>query len=163
VLKQYLNITMKEGMMMPLVPAPSFCLPDLEGRLHSLGDYRGKVVWLEFWVSWCAACQALLPKKERLHRVMQHPDVVFLTVNVTGREPEPNRVRPFLQEQGYRFPVLLDNGRQTYDAFGIRSVPATVLISKDGMIHGIYDETVPLLHIIAELGKLLPPNGTSDG
>jgi thiol-disulfide isomerase/thioredoxin len=135
--------------------APNFHLTDLEGRLHSLNDYRGKVVWLEFWVTWCPACRETLPKKDLLYRSLKNPGFVFLTVNVTGREAEPEKVWEVMKQTGYRFPVLRDKGRQTYDAFGLKSVPASVLINAKGEIHGIYDETVPLTHVIGEIGKLL--------
>src|SRR5690606_39601087 len=73
--------------------APEFCLPTWDDRKKvCLRDYRGKVVLLSFWVTWCAACQADLPHKEVLYRSVRHPDFAFLTINVTGREPDPARV-----------------------------------------------------------------------
>lgn len=136
--------------------APDFCLPTWDDRnIVCLHDLRGKVVLLSFWVTWCAACQADLPKKQVLHRSITHPDFAFLTINVTGREAEPSRVSAFLKKAGYTFPVLKDDGRKTYDAYGITSVPATVLIDREGNLAGTFDETVPLVTILQEIDRLL--------
>ena len=96
-----------------------------------------------------------LPHKEVLYRSVRHPDFAFLTINVTGREPDPARVSTFLEKAGYTFPVLKDDGRKTYDAYGITSVPASVLIDREGNLAGIYDETVPLVTILQEIDRLL--------
>ena len=136
--------------------APEFCLPTWDDRKKvCLRDYQGKVVLLSFWVTWCAACQADLPHKEVLYRSVRHPDFAFLTINVTGREPDPARVSTFLEKAGYTFPVLKDDGRKTYDAYGITSVPATVLIDREGNLAGTFDETVPLVTILQEIDRLL--------
>jgi len=90
-----------------------------------------------------------------LYRSVRHPDFAFLTINVTGREPDPARVSTFLKKAGYTFPVLKDDGRKTYDAYGITSVPASVLIDREGNLAGIYDETVPLVTILQEIDRLL--------
>jgi peroxiredoxin len=135
--------------------APDFALRDLTGNLHLLSDYHGKVVWLEFWVTWCAACQETLPKKDVLYHSLKNPELVFLTIHVSEREADPDRVISYMEQTGFRFPVLRDDGRKTYDAYGIPSVPASVLIDKQGRIHGIYDETIPLTEVIKEIGTLL--------
>ncbi|WP_241154412.1 TlpA family protein disulfide reductase [Staphylospora marina] len=135
--------------------APPFRLKDLNGTTHSLDMYRGKVIWLDFWVSWCAACLADLPRKQVLHRGMRRPDLVYLTIHVTGRDPDPAKAARLVEESGFTFPVLRDEGRNTYDAFGLSSVPSTVLIRRDGTVHDIYNETIPLPAIMAEAARLL--------
>ncbi|MBA4601554.1 TlpA family protein disulfide reductase [Thermoactinomyces mirandus] len=135
--------------------ATEFSLPDLSGKIHQLGNYRGQIVWLEFWVSWCAACQVSLSNRNVLYCSLNTREVAFLTINVTGREANPDRVRDFIKRAGFQFPVLCDRGTETYDAYNISSVPADVLITPQGEIHGIYDETVPLTSIIQEVGFLL--------
>ena len=136
--------------------APEFCLPTWDDRKKvCLRDYQGKVVLLSFWVTWCAACQADLPHKEVLYRSVRHPDFAFLTINVTGREADPAKVPAFLKKAGYTFPVLKDDGRKTYNAYGITSVPASVLIDREGNRAGTYDETVPLVTILQEIDRLL--------
>ncbi|MDN4594727.1 TlpA family protein disulfide reductase [Polycladomyces subterraneus] len=137
--------------------APDFCLPTIDGeKTVCLRQFRGHAVWLSFWVTWCGACQQDLPQKEVLYRFVRHPRFTFLSINVTGRESRPESVPAFLREHGYTFPVLKDDGRRVYDAFGITSVPATVLIAPDGTIAGVYDETVPMVEIMRELERILP-------
>ncbi|TCS97040.1 TlpA disulfide reductase family protein [Hazenella coriacea] len=138
-----------------LPTAPRFELQDLHGKNYSLKSMLGKIIWLEFWVTWCPACQQTLPRKNLLYRSYNHPSLCFLTINVTGREAEPERVQTFAQQMGYQFPILKDQGCETYDAYGITSVPASVLINQQGEIHGIYDETTPITDIIQQVGKLL--------
>lgn len=135
--------------------APLFALTDLHGKTHSLQDYKGQIVWLEFWVTWCSACQETLPKKDIFFRSLKHPRLSFLTIHVTGRDPYSEQLEKLVKEAGYQFPILSDQGRQTYDAYGITSVPTTVLIDSTGLIYGIYDETVPFTDIIQEVGTLL--------
>lgn len=141
--------------MQPII-APPFELQDLYGKTYSLKSMHGKIVWLEFWVTWCPACQHTLPQKNLLYRSLNHPALSFLTINVTGREAEPERVQTFVQQAGYQFPILRDHGCDTYDAYGITSVPTSVLINQQGEIHGFYDETTPLTDLIQQVGKLLP-------
>lgn len=135
--------------------AHDFSLPDLNGNIHQLSDYRGRIVWLEFWTTWCAACQEALAKKEVFYQSLKTQKVAFLTIHVSGREADPDRVFNFVKQADFHFPVLRDDGTKTYDAYQISSVPTDVLITPGGEIHGIYDETVPLTTIIKELGTLL--------
>ena len=135
--------------------APDFSLPDLNGNIHQLSDYQGRIVWLEFWTTWCAACQESLAKKEIFYRSLKTNQVAFLTIHVSGREPDPDRVYQFVQEAGFHFPVLRDHGTRTYDAYRLSSVPTDVLITPNGETHGIYDETAPFTTVIQELGALL--------
>lgn len=135
--------------------APDFCLSTLEGDPVCLKDLRGKVVLLSFWVTWCPACQADLPNKEIFARSLDSSRFAFFTVNVPGREPDPTRVEPFIREHGYRFPVLLDEERSTYDAFGLTSVPSSILIDPKGYIVGHYDEQTPFIEIVEAIGQLL--------
>jgi len=136
-------------------PAPLFTLVDLNGKTHSLQDYIGKIIWLEFWVTWCAACQDTLPKKDVFYRSLKHPGLAFLTIHVTDRDPDEERLASFAKEAGYQFPILRDKGRKTYDSYGLDSVPSTVIINSNGIIHAIYNETVPFTHVIKEIGYLL--------
>ncbi|SDX06517.1 Peroxiredoxin [Marininema mesophilum] len=136
-------------------PAPNFTLTTLTGETISLSDLRGKVVLLSFWVTWCPSCQADLPQKEIFSRSLEANRFAFYTINVPGREADPNRVAPFVREQGFRFPVLLDDGRSVYDAFQIPSVPTSVLIDPEGMIVGRYDEHTPFLRVVEAIGRLL--------
>lgn len=142
--------------------APAFTLMDLNGKKHSLKDYKDQIIWLEFWVTWCGACQETLPKKDVFFRSLRHPRLTFLTIHVTGRDPYSKQLKEFVEQAGYQFPILCDHERQTYDAYGITSVPTTVLIDSNGLIYGMYDETVPFTHIIQEVGTLITSTETDN-
>lgn len=137
--------------------APDFCLPlvgDGEQQL-ALSDFRGKAVLITFWVTWCPACQQDLPQKEVFYRSLDSERVDFITVNVTGRETYPEAVTEFLEKHRLTFPVLRDNGTKMYDAYGITSVPTSVLIGPDGRIDHRYGENVPFVHVVTGLGKYI--------
>lgn len=139
-------------------PAPDLCLNTLAGKTVCLRDLRGHPVLLFFWVTWCPACQAELPVKERFYRALPPDSLLQLySVNVTGREVDPLQVEPFIRTRQLTMPVLRDDGRKAYDALGLTSVPSTVFIDTSGNIRGIFDETVPFMKVIEKLGDLWRP------
>ena len=117
----------------PRKPAPDFSLPDMDGKLHKLSDYRGKVVLLNFWASWCPPCRREMPSMEKLFLSLkgkpfqvlacdqqEDSDTVF---SFTGQlDPEPT------------FPLLLDSKSAVSEAFGVPGLPTTFLIDKTGRI-----------------------------
>lgn len=133
--------------------APEFRLPVIQGHRQeiALSDYAHKSVLITFWVTWCPSCLQELPQKEVFYRSLNEERVIFLTINVTGRETQPDQVRDFLEERALTFPVLKDKGTATYDAFGITSVPTTVLINPQGFIVNRYDDTVPFMNVLQDL------------
>lgn len=137
--------------------APDFCLPVINGgqRKITLSNYRNKAVLITFWVTWCPACQQELPQKEVFYRSLASQNVAFISINVTGREVEPDKVTHFLEKHRFTFPVLQDEGTKTYDAYGVTSVPTSVLIDPEGWIVNRYDETVPFVSVLAALGKFI--------
>lgn len=137
--------------------APDFCLPTIQGPKPEmkLADFRGKILLLSFWVTWCPDCQRELPQLEVFYRGLNNEGVTLLTVNVTGRQHDLSKVTPFLKKGGYTFPVLRDNGTETYDAYGATSVPTTVIVDQEGMIQGRYGDNVPFSEVVVHLGKLL--------
>lgn len=141
---------------MNLEQAPSFCLSRLDDDSEvCLEKYRGKAVLLSFWVTWCPACQEDLPQKEVFARSIDDSSFAFFTVNVTGREADPSKVPEFIRYHNYQFPVLLDDGKRTYDSFQIPSVPYSILINPEGYIVGRYDEHSPFIRIVEDIGRTL--------
>lgn len=111
--------------------APDFTLKDLKGNDVTLSQYRGKVVFLNFWASWCPPCRAEMPSMERLHEVYAGRDFVMLAVNV---EQEVNDVKAFLKEHSHNFQVLLDPEARAQGLYGVYRFPETFLIDNQGKI-----------------------------
>ncbi|MBU3028973.1 TlpA disulfide reductase family protein [Paracoccus marinaquae] len=113
----------------PAVPDTEFTDP--EGGSHSLADYRGKVVLLNFWATWCAPCREEMPSLDRLQTDMGGEDFQVVTV-ATGRNP-PAKIDKFFEETGVRnLPVLLDPKQQLARDLGVLGLPVTVLIDREG-------------------------------
>jgi len=88
------------------VPAPNFSLPDLEGKKVSLTDFKGKVVLLNIWATWCAPCVEEMPSMEKLYQELKGEDFELLAISVD--ESGAEAVKPFLEKLKIGFPVLLD-------------------------------------------------------
>ncbi|MFC4618414.1 TlpA disulfide reductase family protein [Camelliibacillus cellulosilyticus] len=137
--------------------APNFCLKELTSRSEvRLSDFKGKPVMLTFWVSWCPDCQKDLPHKETFYRSLDKSKLSFLTINVTGREVDPEAGARFAKEHGLPFPVLLDDGTKTYDAFKCGSVPTTILIDREGRIVHQFGDKASFSEIIQALSSMMP-------
>jgi len=116
-------------------PAPGFILRDLAGNAVSLEDYRGSVVLLNFWATWCTTCSAEMPTFEAGYANHQDDDFVILAVNYD--EPE-GMVAEFVEEMGLTFPVLLDPGAKTVVEYRVRGFPTSFIIDRDGVIRHIH-------------------------
>lgn len=112
--------------------APDFSLPDLEGNIHRLSDYRGKVVFLNLWTTWCPPCRMEMPAMEKLHRRLRGRDFVMLAVSAD--EGGEDAVAPFVAELGLTFPVLLDPGGRLSPRYGVTGYPETFIIDRAGQV-----------------------------
>jgi peroxiredoxin len=113
------------------VEAPDFSLRDLGGKQVRLKDFRGKVVFLNFFATWCDPCRLEMPAMERLHRANKDKGLVVLAVDI--RE-SARTVRGFIQELKLSFPTVLDEDGSVAYMYAVRPVPATYLIGRDGKI-----------------------------
>jgi len=113
------------------VEAPDFTLKDLDGKTVRLADFRGKVVFLDFFPTWCVPCRAEMPAMERLHREFKGKGLVVLAVDI---QESTRTVRPFARELKLPFPALLDEDGSVASRYAVRPVPATYLIFRDGRI-----------------------------
>lgn len=116
----------------PDAVAPDFSLADLSGNSVSLSDYRGKVVIVNFWASWCPPCLAEMPSMETLYRTLKDDGLVLLAVNTeaNGRKT----VAGFLERNPHTFPVLLDDEGAVQQLYGVFKLPESFVIRKDGTI-----------------------------
>lgn len=110
-------------------PAPNFTRESFEGRPTTLSEFRGKVVLLNFWASWCESCKKEMPEIEAAYQQHKNDGLVVLAVNF-GEKKE--RAAPHVR--GLSFPLLLDRKADVAAAYGIRSLPVTFFIDSDGII-----------------------------
>ncbi len=127
------------------VPAPDFTLVDQNGETHTLSDYKGKVVFLNFWATWCPPCKDEMPDIEALYEAqgLNAGDVVVLGIANPKTDEYPNNsdgtvqdVTDFLSQNGYTYPVVMDTTGEVFSAYGITAFPTTFMIDKDGNVFG---------------------------
>jgi thiol-disulfide isomerase/thioredoxin len=120
------------------IPSP-LRLTDLNGKVHDLADYKGKVVLVNFWASWCPPCVKEMPSMQRLEESMAGKPFVILAVNMA--EPE-NEVRDFLATKvKVDFPILMDRDGAALKAWKVFVFPTSFVVGPDGMIrYGLYGE-----------------------
>jgi len=113
--------------------APNFTLTDMEGNEVSLSSLRGKVVFLDFWATWCPPCRNSLPHTQALsqHEKAKSGDLMVLAVN--ARE-ELDTVKKFMQDNNYSFRVLMDKEGAVLNAYKVQGIPTFVLIDREGKI-----------------------------
>ncbi len=111
-------------------PAPPFQLTDLEGREATLDEYKGKVVVLDFWATWCQPCRETMPQLEELQ--LQHPDD-FVLLAVNYGEPE-EVVAPYARAHELKARVLLDLDGRVAGAYPSTGIPTQVVIDGDGVV-----------------------------
>ena len=119
--------------------APDFHLTTLKGEDVSLFDYKGKVVAVNLWATWCPPCRAELPGMNAVYDAYEADGLVMLAVN--GREEE-SLVSSFIESEGFTFPVLLDPAGQVMSIYSIYSFPTTYIVDRDGVIK--YMHTGPI-------------------
>lgn len=117
-------------------PAPDFELQDLDGRTVRLSDFRGKVVFLNFWATWCPPCRQEMPEIQRLVE-KNLPDVVILGVN-TSDTATPAEVKAFMERNGYTWRVPYDTGSLVGRRYGVVYLPTSYFIGPDGTVRGKY-------------------------
>ena len=113
------------------VEAPTFSLPDLTGRKIQLKDYRGRLVFLNFFATWCGPCREEMPGMERLFRAYQDKGLAVLAIDM---QESAKTVRPFVQELKLSFSSLLDTKGSVSHEYGIRALPGSFLVGRDGNI-----------------------------
>jgi cytochrome c biogenesis protein CcmG, thiol:disulfide interchange protein DsbE len=115
--------------------APELTLPRLSGGgEESLDDYRGQVVVLNFWASWCEPCRQESPMLQRWHERIEERDATVLGVDAFD---EIGRARAFVEEYGLTYPMLRDGDGSTRESFGIVGFPETFVIDREGRIAAI--------------------------
>ena len=110
--------------------APTFKLPDLTGQQISLDQFKGKIVMLDFWATWCGPCRMTMPIVENLQK--EYADsLVLLTINLQETQ---DVVRDYIHAQGIRSRVLLDEEGTVGTMYEAQEIPLQVLIDKQGIV-----------------------------
>jgi cytochrome c biogenesis protein CcmG/thiol:disulfide interchange protein DsbE len=116
-------------------PAPEIELPELSGSgTGTLADYRGRVVVLNFWASWCDPCRDESPLLQRWHERLEKDDALVLGVDVQDVDAD---ALDFIDEYGLTYPMLRDGPGDTRDEFGILGLPETFVLDRDGRVAAV--------------------------
>jgi len=118
----------------PIAVPVEVTLPDLSGRQVSLSDFKGKILFVNFWATWCPPCREEMPSMQKLHARLKDKDFLMVAIDLQ-ESAEP--VKKFLNEYELTFMTLLDSKGETGPLFGINSIPTTLIMDKNGMIIGV--------------------------
>ncbi|MBA2485591.1 MAG: TlpA family protein disulfide reductase [Nitrospira sp.] len=113
--------------------APDFQLPDLNDKQLRLSDYRGKVVFLNFWATWCKPCREEMPSMEVLYKNFEKDGLVILAISI-DRVTTTKEIPPFVKGLNLTFPVLIDSWGQTDKRYKLMGVPETYIIDQQGIL-----------------------------
>lgn len=113
--------------------APDFTLKDVDGKLHKLSDYRGKVVMLNFWATWCPPCRFELPSMQRAYEKLKNEGVEFLAINL-GEDADT--IFTFTADYPVTFPLLMDIDSSVSNKYPVVGLPTSYFVGPNG--HLIY-------------------------
>lgn len=124
-----------------IVPSIDFTLQDQYGQAHTLSDYKGKTVFLNFWATWCPPCKAEMPDIQKIYESYeQEGEEALVVLGVaapnTGGEGSEEEIQAFLEKNGYTYPVLMDTTGEVFASYGISSYPTTFMIDREGNVFG---------------------------
>lgn len=132
--------------------APSFSVPALGGNTSALESYRGRVVVMNLWASWCPPCRAEMPDLQRLYQSYKPRNLVVLGVN-QGESAE--RVGAFAQSLGIHYPILLDQQQQYGRVYAALGLPTTIVIDPKGVVVRGFDGPLSYPQMVAAITPLL--------
>ena len=114
------------------VKAQNFALKDLNGNELHLEDYRGKVIFLNFWTTWCPACLVEMPSMEKLYSEFKNKGFIILAVDM---QEDSEIVRKFKEKFKLSFPILLDEEGVVASYYEVNAIPVTYLIDRTGYLY----------------------------
>ena len=123
------------------IAAVPFSLKDQYGKTHTLANYKGKVIFLNFWATWCPPCRAEMPDIQKLYeRSPREGEDAVIVLGVAapklGSEKNAAGIKAFMDKNGYTYPVLMDVRGELFQAYDIRAIPTTYMIDRNGNLVG---------------------------
>jgi peroxiredoxin len=142
--------------------AEDFQLTDLNGTPHSLRQYRGKIVLMNFWATWCKPCTTEMPAMQTIYDKLKDKGFVVLAINELEDEA---KVREHIKTYGHTFTVLMDPDNKVANQFGVFGLPVSVFIDQQGKVQeyikgGLLTEQI-INHIVARIQKQEPVKAAS--
>lgn len=131
-----LSIMLGAGFGVKAEPAPDFLLPSLMGgQTVQLSSLKGKVVYLDFWASWCAPCVVSLPEMSTLYRQLGNQDFELIAINLDESQSDARR---FLKKINPPYPVVFDEQKKTPQDYSVSAMPMAFLIDRNGRVRETY-------------------------
>ncbi len=114
--------------------APDFALPDLQGKMYKLSDYKGKIVFINFWATWCKPCEEEMASMQVMYEALrkQYPDFELWAVSID--KGAPDIVKSFVRKYELTFPILHDRNGKIKEIYKTTGVPETFIIDQNGII-----------------------------
>ncbi|WP_018922308.1 TlpA family protein disulfide reductase [Salsuginibacillus kocurii] len=139
-------------------------LPEIElkepitNATQSLEKYGGRPLMLTFWTSWCPDARQDWENKKKVVSRLEAAGLNVVMINVTGREPDQEKLEAFINEEKESFKILLDDGTTLYDYYRCKGVPTTILFNPEGEVVHQYDDTASFVEIMEGLTELIDPD-----
>lgn len=141
-----------QGLVRQGQPAPDFSLPALSGETVRLNDLKGQVVLVNLWATWCPPCKAEMPVIDAFYKAHQAAGFTTLMVNM---QEDGTTVSDFIKANGLSFPVLLDGQGELMNLYGVRGLPATFILDRNGQVRYIQSGAITEAELEAAVTPLL--------
>lgn len=148
-------------------PAPQIALPGLDGQMLRLEDYRGRVVLVNFWATWCEPCKLETPALQEAHRQLEAQGLTIIGINLRKQESDDVVIRAFVDTYGVTYPVVLDVDGEAARQFQISPIPTSYFIDPAGNIRYVRVGELTLDEVALVFQSLqqqsTQPQGSVDG
>ena len=121
-------------------PAPDFALKSSDGSNQRLSEYRGDVVTINFWATWCGPCRQEMPLLDELHSRYNRVGFSLLGVNI---DDDSSKAMDMVRELGVTFPVLFDSGKDVSKLYDVDAMPVTVILDREGTVRYVHQGYKP--------------------
>ena len=122
------------------VQAPAFALQSVDGQTVSLAQFKGDVVMINFWASWCGPCRQEMPLLDSIYKQYKDMGFTLLGVNV---EPDSHSANAWLKKTPVSYPILYDPKSQVSQLYQVQAMPTTVIIDRQGVVRFVHNGYLP--------------------